>query len=397
MTETTSASSIDEQSQHYIALQRATIVTLQNGGCVCPASSPLWRPVTESLPAMSTHNHILSVTHRQEVLQGKKKTVGVLTVAEAFVSGVYRCVASNPVGKDQLDIHFYITDVPEGFSVNQPEEPREGGHLHLTCVANKYLYTALSWQRVNNTQEDVQSRSPAPSSQQLTSGEFSNSLVLLLSNLTARDSGTYRCSARHLVTGQETHLDTQVVVTILEPPSLLNNLTDCTVNVSSSVTLSCPSQGIPPPTVTWYKDERALSQGSGIIISPEDGTLHIDRITVEDRGLYTCQATNERGSVESSAYIWVNSASEVSFFEIPTLTCTCVVATLLWLLLTLFIRKLRQPSNSNAKPEYLSIILDTGEGPTEEQCERLQYDPNQWEFPPERLELGTSLSIKKIH
>uniref|UniRef100_A0A4W6DRC4 receptor protein-tyrosine kinase n=1 Tax=Lates calcarifer TaxID=8187 RepID=A0A4W6DRC4_LATCA len=345
----------------------------------------LWHPCPSKglLPATSTHNHILSVTHRQEVLQGKKKTVGVLTVAEAFVSGVYRCVASNSVGADQLDVHFYITDVPGGFSVNQQEEPREGGDLHLTCVANKYLYTALSWQRVNDT-EGVQSHRSALSSQQFTSGEFSNSLVLLLSNLTARDAGTYRCSTRHLITGQETHLDTQ-------PPVLRNNLTDCTVNVSSSVTLSCPSQGIPPPTITWYKDEHALSQGSGIVISPEDGTLHIDRITVEDQGLYTCQATNERGSAESSAYIWVTGASETSFLEIPTLTCTCVVATLFWLLLTLFIRKLKQPSASNTKPEYLSIILDTGEGPIEEQCERLQYDPNQWEFPRERLKLGKPL------
>ncbi|KAE8279885.1 Vascular endothelial growth factor receptor 1 [Larimichthys crocea] len=353
------------------------------GLCVCPTSSSLWSPVTERVPAMSTSNHILSVTHRQEVLQGKKKTVGVLTVAEALVSGAYRCVASNSAGTDQLDIHFYVTDVPGGFSVSQREEAREGGDLQLTCVANKYLYTALSWQRVNG--------SPVLSGQQLTSGEFSNSQVLLLSNLTARDSGAYRCSVRHLITGQETHLDTQVLVTILEPPVLLNNLTDCTVNVSSSVILSCPSEGVPPPTITWYKDERALSQGSGIVISPEDGTLHIDRITGEDQGLYTCQATNERGSAESSAYIWVNSASEASFLEIPTLTCTCVVATLFWLLLTLFIRKLRQSNNSNTKPEYLSIILDTGEGPIEEQCERLQYDPNQWEFPRERLKLGKPL------
>ncbi|XP_039982500.1 vascular endothelial growth factor receptor 1 isoform X2 [Xiphias gladius] len=357
---------------------------------LCPTSSELWRPVTESVPTNSTYNNILSVTHRQEVLQGKKKTVGVLTVAEAFVSGVYRCIASNSAGTDQLDIHFYITDVPGGFSVSQQEEPREGGDLHLTCVANKYLYTALSWQRLNNT-EDIQSHSPTLSSQQLTSGVFSNSLVMLLSNLTAKDSGAYRCSARHLVTRQETHLDTQVVVTILEPPVLRKNLTDCTVNVSSSVTLSCPSQGVPHPTITWYKDEHALSQGSGIVISPEDGTLHIDRITVEDQGLYTCQATNERGSAESSAYIWVNSTSETSFLEIPTLTCTCVVATLFWLLLTLFIRKLKQPNTSNTKPEYLSIILDTGEGPIEEQCERLQYDPNQWEFPRERLKLGKPL------
>ncbi|XP_026147831.1 vascular endothelial growth factor receptor 1 isoform X2 [Mastacembelus armatus] len=358
--------------------------------CVCPPSSPLWSPVTERLSATSTHNHILSVTHRQEVLHGKEKTVGVLTVAEAFVSGVYRCIASNSAGADQLDIHFYITDVPGGFSINQQEEPREGGDLHLTCVANKYLYTKLSWQRVNHT-EDAQSRSPALSVQQLTSGEFSNSLVLLLSNLTARDSGVYRCSGRHVVTRQEAHLDTEVKVTILVPPVLLNNLTDYTVNISSSVTLSCHSEGVPPPTITWYKDEHALSPGSGIVISPEDGTLHIDRITMEDQGLYTCQATNDRGSAESSAYIWVNRASEMSFLEIPTLTCTCVVATLFWLLVTLFIRRLKQSNTSNTKPEYLSIIVDTGEGLIEEQCERLQYDPNQWEFPRERLKLGKPL------
>lgn len=93
--------------------------------------------------------------------------------------------------------------------MSQREEPREGGDLRLTCVANKYLYTALSWQRVNDT-EGTQSRSPAL---QLTLGEFSTSLVLLLSNLTAKDSGAYRCSAHHLIIGQEAHLDTQVVVT----------------------------------------------------------------------------------------------------------------------------------------------------------------------------------------
>lgn len=44
-------------------------------------------------------------------------------------------------------------------------------------------------------------------------------------------------------------------------------------------------------------------------------------------------------------------ALEASFLEIPALTCTCVVATFFWLLLTLFIRKLRQVRGSK------SIIL----------------------------------------
>ncbi|XP_075906400.1 vascular endothelial growth factor receptor 1 isoform X2 [Nelusetta ayraudi] len=354
------------------------------GLCVCPASSSLWSAVTERVPATSASNHILSVAHRQEVIQGKKKTVGVLTVAKASVSGIYRCVASNPSGTDHLDVHFYVTDVPGGFSVIQGPEPREGGYLNLTCAANRHLYAALSWRRLDRPES-------ALSGHRLTPGEFSNFLALAISNLTAGHSGVYRCSASHRVSGKETHLDTQVAVIILEPPALLQNLTDCTVNVSSSLILRCPSRGIPPPTVTWYKDERALSLGSGIVISAEDGTLHIDRITGEDQGLYTCQATNERGSAESSAHIWVNGASEASFLEIPALTCTCVVATLFWFLLTLFIRKLRQSDNSRNKPEYLSIIVDTGDGPVEEQCERLQYDPSQWEFPRERLKLGKPL------
>ncbi|XP_041735991.1 vascular endothelial growth factor receptor 1 isoform X1 [Coregonus clupeaformis] len=359
------------------------------GLCVCPPSSSLWSPVRERAPGTSTHNHILSVTHRQEVLQGKNKTVGVLMVAEAFVSGVYRCIASNSVGKDELDMPFYITDVPGGFSVSQEEEPREGGDLHLTCVANKHLYTKLSWQRVTDTAEATP---PIPSlGGELSLGEFSDTLSLLLSNLTAGDSGTYRCSAHHLLTGQNTRLDTQVDVRVLEAPVLLQNLSDCSVNVSSSVTLSCRAHGVPRPFITWYKDQHTLLQGSGIVIAPGGENLHIDRITVEDQGLYTCQATNERGSAESSAYIWVHNSSEGMSLEIPTLTCTCLVATLFWLLLTLFIRKLKQPNSSGTKAEYLSIIMDPGEGRLEEQCDRLQYDPGQWEFPRDHLKLEKPL------
>ncbi|KAG7273928.1 hypothetical protein CRUP_011064 [Coryphaenoides rupestris] len=205
-------------------------------------------------------NHILRVTHRQEVLQGKRRTVGVLTVAEASVSGVFRCVSSNAMGTDTLDIPFYVTAM-------------------RSAVQSQH--------------------SPALSGGALTSGEFSRSLTVSLSNLTAGNSGSYGCSARHLITGRRTHLVTRVLVT---------------------------------------------------------------------------------------------GSSEVSSLEIPTLTCVCVVATILWLMITLFIRKLRLPRPSSTKPEYLSIILDTGGGgPMEEQCERLQYDPSQWEFPREHLKLEKPL------
>uniref|UniRef100_A0A8C9RXC1 receptor protein-tyrosine kinase n=1 Tax=Scleropages formosus TaxID=113540 RepID=A0A8C9RXC1_SCLFO len=374
----------------------------QKGPCE-QTSSAKGTPVEVNANIASAENRILSISQRQEVIEGKNKTVGVLTVAEASVSGVYRCVASNHVGQDWRDSRFYITDTPGGFTIDLEEEPREGADLHLLCRASKHLYTALSWHRATPAVKSIygtssrrtavpaaEVRAQLPSHESdLLSGPFSNTLRLLLRNLTAHSSGTYSCSAQHLLTGKEVHLDTSIEVIALEAPVLLQNLSDCTVNVSSSMTLACPARGVPRPQVTWYKDHVRMHQGSGILLSPDGGKLHIERITAEDEGLYTCKVTNEKGSVESSAHVWVDAHE--SSLEIATITCTCVVATLFWLLLTLFIRKLKQPTSSSVKTDYLSIVVDAGEGALDEQCERLPYDPGQWEFPRHRLKLEKPL------
>ncbi|XP_051970460.1 vascular endothelial growth factor receptor 1-like isoform X4 [Xyrauchen texanus] len=357
------------------------------GLCEKPSPSS-WTIVSERTEVTSTHNPILNISYRQEVLQGKDKTVGVLTVAEALISGIYRCVASNLMGRDELDILFYVTDVKGGFIASLEEEPREGGDLRLVCMANKHLYSDMLWYKM--THHTTASEGNSVLGGELTEGEFSLTLHLLLKNVTSQDSGTYICDAKHLLTRERTHLDIPVEVTDLQAPVLLQKLSDHSVNVSNSVTLHCPTQGVPHPDITWYKDQRKLHQVSGIMLFPEEGTLHIDRITSDDEGIYTCKATNERGSVESSAHIWVHSSSDSLSLEIPTLACTCVVATLFWLLLTLLIRKLKQP-NINGRAEYMPIILHPGEEHLVEHCHRLQYDAAQWEFPRDRLKLEKPL------
>lgn len=47
-----------------------------------------------------------------------------------------------------------------------------------------------------------------------------------------------------------------------------------------------------------------------------------------------------------------------------------------------------QPNSTNGKAECLPIILHPGEEPLVQHCDRLQYDPAQWEFPRDRLKLG---------
>lgn len=48
-----------------------------------------------------------------------------------------------------------------------------------------------------------------------------------------------------------------------------------------------------------------ISHFLGIILGPGSSTLFIERVTEEDEGFYHCKATNQRGSVESSAYLTV--------------------------------------------------------------------------------------------
>lgn len=48
-----------------------------------------------------------------------------------------------------------------------------------------------------------------------------------------------------------------------------------------------------------------ISHSSGIILGPGSSTLFLERVTEEDEGVYRCTATNQKGSVESSAYLTV--------------------------------------------------------------------------------------------
>lgn len=59
--------------------------------------------------------------------------------------------------------------------------------------------------------------------------------------------------------------------------------------------------------------------------------------------------------------------------------------------LTLF-----QPNGGDLKTGYLSMILDSEDMPMDEQCERLTYDANKWEFPRDRLKLGKTTALNQF-
>ncbi|KAM6923628.1 vascular endothelial growth factor receptor 3 [Xenentodon cancila] len=355
----------------------------------------------------NTMNEIESIETSVEVVDKRQKIVSRLQIRNANVSIMYKCSAENKVGKDERLIYFYVTTIPEGFSVGvyPSENPLEQEKVSLCCSADNYTYDQLQWYRLNPQALRDQQDKPqdldcmnvhhyaTPLQGQPSFQEHSNSWVLdfTIESIRLQDGGHYVCKAGSRRSRDKQCLFRYISVKALEAPRYKRSLTNQTVNVTESLRMECDVEGRPHPRLSWFKDNQPLHQMSGIQLQDSNRTLSIQRVREEDAGLYTCTACNQRGCVHSSAAVRVIGSSDKANVEIVILIGTGVIAVFFWALLILIFCNVKRVNPADIKTGYLSIIMDPGEVPLDEQCEYLPYDSSQWEIPRDRLRLGKVL------
>uniref|UniRef100_A0A4W5NH55 receptor protein-tyrosine kinase n=1 Tax=Hucho hucho TaxID=62062 RepID=A0A4W5NH55_9TELE len=365
-------------------------------GVPMPDITWLWQPChpdptdkectlyTEPIPVQMddkgnySHNWIESINNQTELVKGKNKTVSTLVVGAANVTGIYSCAAQNKLGTRTLRTPFYVDDHAQHLAI-EPQTAIEGDDVTLTCRGTRYLYTDLQW-------KDSQNYTVTNNVTALQFSPYSISLSLSLHNVSRNHTAGYQCWA-HKIHNKRVIVKTVLTVHERKRPWLRQNLTNQDINSSSTLTMACYALGVPPPYITWYKDNLPVQEGPGITLR-EDGVLMIKRVKKDDEGLYECLASNGEGSVKASAVVTVVGDEGKPNIDVIVLVCTGAAATFLWLMLILFIRKLRKSVDYKMGP---SIIIDPDEFPLDEQCELLQYDSSKWEFPRDRLRLGKTL------
>uniref|UniRef100_A0A8C6UFV0 receptor protein-tyrosine kinase n=1 Tax=Neogobius melanostomus TaxID=47308 RepID=A0A8C6UFV0_9GOBI len=325
-----------------------------------------------------------------------------LKIKKAEEHGLYRCVAANTAGEDSRIIFFHVTRGLE-LSVSPPDELLEEDDVLLRCKADRHIYGNLAWFRVLNMSDPVASvlpcRSlvlqPAPFSQTVLSqmGDANMTLDLLLPRASTQDQGVYACQVQNNKSGDKTCLLRRITLkeAFRHAPFSTLNLTEQKVNVSTTVSFVCDAAGTPKPTVIWTKNNHTVLEGSGVILSKDNGILTIQRVKKEDSGLYTCTACNSRGCDVSQAFLTTEGVEEKTNVELIVPIGSVVIAMFFWLLIVFVIRGRKRSTGGDLKTGYLSMILDAEDMPTDEQCERLAYDANKWEFPRDRLKLGEPL------
>uniref|UniRef100_A0A8C2U3G4 Immunoglobulin superfamily member 10 n=1 Tax=Coturnix japonica TaxID=93934 RepID=A0A8C2U3G4_COTJA len=127
--------------------------------------------------------------------------------------------------------------------------------------------------------------------------------TLAIAQAALQDGGQYRCTATNAL-GTAQLLATLAVVAY--PPRIAGGTRLLTAHAGVPVTMRCPAEGRPPPSISWVLANEthisSSSQGNQKVLVWPDGTLMIKDVTVYDRGLYTFSITMKPAKIDHKQY-----------------------------------------------------------------------------------------------
>nr|XP_036865807.1 hemicentin-1 [Manis javanica] len=215
--------------------------------------------------------------------------------AETEDSGRYTCIASNEAG--EVSKHF-ILKVLEPPHINGSEEPVEisvivNNPLELNCIASGIPAPKITWMKDGRPLPQINQV------QTLGGGE-----VLQISSAQVEDTGRYTCLASSPA-GDD---DKEYLVRVLVPPNIAGTgeSQDFTVLQNRQLTLECKSDAVPPPVITWLKNEERLQPTPRVRILSGGRYLQINNADLSDTANYTCVASNIAGKMTREFILTVN-------------------------------------------------------------------------------------------
>ncbi|KAE8627390.1 hypothetical protein XENTR_v10006968 [Xenopus tropicalis] len=170
--------------------------------CDFPTDSSRYSlPLTVGHNSSSLGNTIHSIRERTQMIEGKNKTAGTISIDNSRVSGIYTCMATNKLGSERREMMYYVTDIPNGFHISLNKVPAEGDDFKLTCSVSKFMYTDITWILFRTVGNRTIHHSI---SKQRNAIITAHSLILtaIIKNANVSDSGVYACRAKNLYTGK---------------------------------------------------------------------------------------------------------------------------------------------------------------------------------------------------
>ncbi|XP_070817740.1 hemicentin-1 [Chaetodon trifascialis] len=220
------------------------------------------------------------------------RTLQVLT-AQVSDTGRYMCVADNVAGSAEksFNLNVHVPPTIIGLS-SETVTVVVNNFVSLSCEATGFPPPTLSW---------LNDRGPIQANTNALIMPGGRTLQILKAKVS--DGGKYSCVAMNAAGEAYKHIH----LTVFVPPSIRDSSGDSPVVVNvlvgKSVTLECESNAVPPPTITWYKNGRVVTESASLRILAEGQMLEIKGSEVSDTGQYVCKATNVAGQVDKNFHL----------------------------------------------------------------------------------------------
>lgn len=136
---------------------------------------------------------------------------------------------------------------------------------------------------------------------------------LIIDNILAIDSGKYRCEANNKCANETSETSFEV----RGEPVFVRQPMDVKIVEKKPTKLECEVNGIPIPSVEWYKDGNLMQKTDNILIECRNkvvNTLSFKSVSPADAGVYILKAKNDIGEIECKCEVFVDV---VPFFIKP--------------------------------------------------------------------------------
>ncbi|KAM5299409.1 LOW QUALITY PROTEIN: hemicentin-2 [Ctenodactylus gundi] len=282
--------------------EEEVVVTIYNPiSLICealafPAPNITW--MKDGVPFEASKNiQLLPGTHGLQILNAQKED-----------AGQYTCTVTNELGEAVKNYHVEVL-IPPSISKDDPMgeagvkevKTKVNSTLTLECECWAVPPPSISWYK------DGQPVTPSQRLRVLGEGR-----LLQIQPTQVADSGRYLCVATNVAGEDDQDFSVLIQVPPMfqkvgEAPAAFAELLSQEAEARGGVTeyrevvennpayLYCDSNAIPPPELTWYREDQPLSASDGVSVLQGGRVLQLPLVQAEDAGRYSCRASNEVG------------------------------------------------------------------------------------------------------
>lgn len=216
-------------------------------------------------------------------------------------TGSYVCVVGNTalgrseertvrVKVDLLQKNTYTVRAPSVFKdFSHPKFAVKGKSFVLECIAQGRPVPKISLKKKGKDTE--------------LGKVLANKRTYVIRRFNAEDAGDYVCTTSNDYGDSSERTTT---IQMLVEAQWIKRPEDAAVDVNSSHTWKCEAEGVPPITYKWFYNGIRMKKSARYHI--KEGTLTFPVLSLKDKGMYQCSASNDVKELMASAELDVKAA-----------------------------------------------------------------------------------------